>query len=132
MRKESFATKLIFNTKSKLTAFLNSPFIIPAERTRLHTIIRLIWCVNKFYSKSFTWFQIKEFIIELLLARGGGRGLFDGTFLFGTESDDEETDGDEPIVDDFEVDFELFVGPLSGFLGIELKIKMNSVIFGNL
>ena len=70
--------------------------------------------------------------MELLLARGGGKGLFDGTFLFGTVSDEEETDGDEPIVDDFEVDFELFVGPLSGFLGIELKIKTNSVIFGNL
>ena len=67
-----------------------------------------------------------------MLARGGGRGLFDRTFLFGTVSDDEETDGDEPIVDDFEVDFELFVGPLSGFLGIELNIKMNSVILGNL
>ena len=75
------------------------------------------------------WFQVKEFMIELLLARGGGKGLFEVTFLFGTASDEGETDGDSLAFDDFEVDFELFVGPLSGFPGIELKIQNGFIYF---
>ena len=50
-------------------------------------------------------------MIELLLARGGGRGLFEETFLFGTTSDEDETDGDNPN-SDLVVDFDLSNGPL--------------------
>ena len=78
--------------------------------------------IQFFIFKSLMWFQVKEFMIELLLARGGGKGLFEGTFLFGTASDEGEMDGDNLALDDFEVDFELCVGPLSGVPGIELKI----------
>ena len=49
--------------------------------------------------------------MELLLARGGGRGLFEETFLFGTTSDEDETDGGNPGID-FVVDIELCNGPL--------------------
>ena len=59
--------------------------------------------------------------MELLLARGGGKGLFEGLFLFGTASFEEEMDGDDPVKVDLDVDFEFFVCPLSGFLGTELK-----------
>ena len=45
------------------------------------------------------------------MASGGGRGLFEETFLFGTTSDEDETDGDNPN-SDFVVDFKLFNGPL--------------------
>ena len=50
-------------------------------------------------------------MMELLLASGGGRGLFEETFLFGTTSDEDETDGDNPNID-LVVYFELFNGPL--------------------
>ena len=59
--------------------------------------------------------------MELLLARGGGKGLFEGLFLFGTASFEEEMDGDNPVKVVLDVDFEFFVCPLSGFLGTELK-----------
>ena len=74
------------------------------------------------------WLQVKELMMELLLARGGGKGLFEGTFLFGTASVDEDVDGDNPTTDDLEADFELFVGPLSRFLGIEL-VKTHEINF---
>ena len=64
--------------------------------------------------------------MELLLARGGGKGLFEGLFLFGTASFEEEMDGDNPVKVDLDVDFEFFVCPLSGFLGTELK-KTNKI-----
>ena len=48
---------------------------------------------------------------ELLLARGGGRGLIEETFLFGTESGEDEWDGDKPNVD-LVVDFKLSNSPL--------------------
>lgn len=59
--------------------------------------------------------------MELLLARGGGKGLFEGLFLFGTASFEEEMDGDNPVKVVLDVDFEFFSCPLSGFLGTELK-----------
>ena len=44
--------------------------------------------------------QVNKVIIELLLARGGGRGLvFEGIFLFGTfASSVDERDGDNPNI----------------------------------
>ena len=44
--------------------------------------------------------------MELLLARGGGKGLFEGLFLFGTASFEEEMDGDNPVKVVLDVDFE--------------------------
>ena len=37
-------------------------------------------------------------MMELLLARGGGRGLIEETFLFGTQSGEDDRDGDRPEV----------------------------------
>ena len=65
--------------------------------------------------------------MELLLARGGGRGLFEETFLFGTTSDEDETDGDNPN-SDLVVDFELFIGPLLLKPGRVLQIKNNKIL----
>ena len=48
--------------------------------------------------------------MELLLASGGGRGLFEDSFLFGTASDEVARDGDNPNID-LVVDFEFFSGP---------------------
>ena len=66
-------------------------------------------------------------MMELLLARGGGRGLFEETFLFGTTSDEDETDGDNPN-SDLVVDFELFIGPLLLKPGRVLQIKNNKIL----
>jgi len=65
--------------------------------------------------------------MELLLARGGGRGLFEETFLFGTTSDEDETDGDNPN-SDLVVDFELFICPLLLKPGRVLQIKNNKIL----
>ena len=50
---------------------------------------------------------------ELLLARGGGRGLIEETFLFGTESGDDERDGDKP----------------NDGLVVDLKLSNTSILF---
>ena len=62
------------------------------------------------------------------MARGGGRGLFEGTFRFGTDSDEDKRDGDEPDID-LMVGFISPNGPLLVGVGCILKITFKSYSF---